>query len=97
MNVLEKSRTQAISPIDRAKKKERAIEKLEDLWGKSSKTTDNSKYLSKKLTVKLETNGPEKRKILLKMECGKSEIDSNNYHLLSDLLKGFFTSNSHSE
>ena len=97
MNVLEKSRTQTLNPIDRANKKERAIERLEDLWGKGSKTAENSKYLSKKLTVKLKTNGSEKRKILLKLECGKSKINSNNYHLLSDLLKEFFTSNSESE
>ncbi|GAG99498.1 unnamed protein product [marine sediment metagenome] len=97
MNGMEKSRTQTVNPIDRANKKERAIERLEDLWGKSSKTAENSKYLSKKLTVKLETNGPEKRKILLKMECGKSKINSNNYHLLSDLLKEFFNSDSQSE
>ena len=97
MNVLEKSRTQTVNPIDRAKKKERAIERLEDLWGKNSKSAENSKYLSKKLTVKLETNGAEKRKILLKLECGKSKINSNNYQLLSDLLKEFFTSNSHSD
>jgi len=89
---MEKSRTQTVNPIDRANKKERAIEGLEDLWGKSSKTAENSKYLSKKLTVKLESNGPEKRKILLKMECGKSKINSNNYHLLSNLLKEFFSS-----
>ena len=97
MNVLEKTRTQTVNPIDRANKKERAIEQLEDLWGKSSKTAENSKCLSKKLTVKLETNGPEKRKILLKLECGKSKINSNNYHLLSDLLKEFFNSDSHSD
>jgi len=97
VNVLEKSRTQTINPIDRARKKERAIEKLEDLWGKNSKTAENYKYHSKKLTVKLETNGPEKRKILLKLECGKSKINSNNYHLLSDLLKEFFNSDSHSD
>lgn len=94
---MEKSRTQTVNPIDRANKKERAIERLEDLWGKGSKTAENSKYLSKKLTVKLETNGPEKRKILLKMECGKSKINSNNYHLLSDLLKEFFNSDSQSD
>jgi len=91
---MEKSRTQTVNPIDRANKKERAIERLEDLWGKSSKTAENSKYLSKKLTIKLETNGPEKRKILLKMECGKSKINSNNYHILSNLLSEFFTSDS---
>jgi len=97
VNVLEKSQKHTVNPIDRAIKKERAIERLEDLWGKSSKTAENSKYLSKKLTVKLETNGPEKRKIFLKLECGSSKINSNNYHLLSDLLKEFFTSNPHSD
>jgi hypothetical protein len=94
---MEKSRTQTVNPIDRANKKERAIERLEDIWGKSSKTAENSKYISKKLTVKLETNGPEKRKILLKMECGKSKINSNNYHLLSNLLKEFFSSDAQPE
>jgi hypothetical protein len=94
---MEKSRTQTVNPTDRANKKERAIERLEDLWGKSSKTAENSKYISKKLTVKLETNGPEKRKILLKMECGKSKINSNNYHLLSNLLKEFFSSDAQPE
>ena len=94
---MEKSRTQTVNPIDRANKKERAIERLEDLWGKDSKIAENSKYLSKKLTVKLETNGPEKRKILLKMECGKSKINSNNYHLLSNLLKEFFSSDSQTD
>ena len=93
----EKSRIQTVNPIDRANKKERAIERLEDLWGKNSKTAENSKYLSKKLTIKLETNGPEKRKILLKMECGKSKINSNNYHLLSNLLKEFFSSDSQTD
>ena len=97
MNVLEKNRTQTVNPIDRANKKERAIERLEDLWGKNSKTANGSNGLSKKLTVKLETNGPEKRKILLKLECSKSKINSNNYQLLSDLLKEFFTSNSQAE
>ena len=94
---MEKSRIQTVNPIDRANKKERAIERLEDLWGKNSKTAENSKYLSKKLTIKLETNGPEKRKILLKMECGKSKINSNNYHLLSNLLKEFFSSDAQPE
>jgi len=94
---MEKSRIQTVNPIDRANKKERAIERLEDLWGKNSKTAENSKYLSKKLTIKLETNGPEKRKILLKMECGKSKINSNNYHLLSNLLKEFFSSDSQTD
>ncbi|MBY9019877.1 MAG: hypothetical protein KGD67_02385 [Candidatus Lokiarchaeota archaeon] len=94
---MEKSRTQTVNPIDHANKKERAIERLEDLWGKNSNTDGNSKYLTKKLKVKLETSGSEKRKIFLKLECGKSKINSNNYDLLSELLKEFFASNSHTD
>ena len=94
---MEKSQTQTVSTIDRAKKKERAIERLEDLWGRNSKTAENSKYHSKKLTIKLKTNGADRRKILLKLESGKSKINSNNYHLLSDLLKEFFNSDAHTD
>jgi len=94
---MEKSRVQTTSNNKRSDKKERAIEQLESLWGKRSTQEENSRHLSKKLVVKLETNGAEKRKILLKLECGKSSINSNNYNLLSDLLKEFFSSNSQSE
>ena len=91
---MEKSQVQAISTNKRVDKKERAIEHLDNLWGGNSTKKGNSKHISKKLVVKIETNGAEKRKILLKLECGKSSINSNNYHLLSDLLKEFFSSNS---
>jgi len=94
---MEKSQIQTTSISKRDDKKERAIEHLEGLWGRRSIQEGNSKPLSKKLVVKLETNGAVKRKILLKLECGKSSINSNNYHLLSDLLKEFFNSNSQSE
>ena len=94
---MEKSQIQTTSITKRSDKKERAIEHLEGLWGRNSTQERNSRPLSKKLVVKLETNGAEKRKILLKLECGKSSINSNNYHLLSDLLKEFFNSNSQSE
>jgi len=94
---MEKSQIQTTSISKRDDKKERAIEHLEGLWGRRSTQEGNSKPLSKKLVVKLETNGAVKRKILLKLECGKSSINSNNYHLLSDLLKEFFNSNSQSE
>ena len=91
---MEKSQSQTASNVKRTDKKERAMEQIEGLWGRRSAQEGNSKHISKKLVVKLETNGAEKRKILLKLECGKSSINSNNYHLLSDLLKEFFSSNS---
>jgi hypothetical protein len=94
---MEKTQIHTISTNKRVDKKERAIEHLDSLWGRNSTKEGNSKHISKKLVVKLETNGAEKRKILLKLECGKSSINSNNYHLLSDLLKEFFSSDSHSE
>ncbi len=94
---MEKPQVQTVRNNKRADKKEHAMEHLESLWGKDTTKEGNSKHISKKLVVKLETNGAEKRKILLKLECGKSSINSNNYHLLSDLLKEFFSSNSQSE
>ena len=94
---MEKPQVQTARTSKRVDKKEHAMEHLESLWGKDSTKEGNSKHISKKLVVKLETNGAEKRKILLKLECGKSSINSNNYHLLSDLLKEFFSSNSQSE
>jgi len=94
---MEKSQTQTASVIKRTDKKERAMEHIESLWGKQATQEENSNRLSKKLVVKLETKGAEKRKILLKLECGKASINSNNYHLLSDLIKEFFNSNSQSE
>jgi len=94
---MEKSQTQTASMVKRTAKKERAMEQIEGLWGRKPTIEGNSKHLSKKLVVKLETNGAEKRKILLKLECGKASINSNDYHLLSDLLKEFFNSNSQSE
>jgi hypothetical protein len=94
---MEKSQIQTTSINKRTDKKERAIEQLEGLWGRRTTQEGNSKHLSKKLVVKLETNGAEKRKILLKLECGKASINSNNYQLLSDLLKEFFNSNSQAE
>ncbi|MFX0041616.1 MAG: hypothetical protein ACFE8L_01775 [Candidatus Hodarchaeota archaeon] len=67
-------------------------EKLESLWEKSSDIR-NSKDQKKKLVLKLETHGVENRKIQLKLESSNSQVNSNNYNLLSELLKGFFNSN----
>ena len=64
-------------------------EKIDSLWGKSD-SVKKTKPESKKLKVKLETNGPEKRKLLLKLESGTSKIHGDNYALISELLKDFF-------
>ena len=67
-------------------------EKIESLWEKSSDIR-TVKCQKKKLILKLETSGIEKRKILIKLESGNSKVNSSNYNLLSELLKGFFNSN----
>ena len=70
--------------------KEKVGGKIESLWGDNSINDKRSKYESKKLMIKLEANGKEKRKIMLKMECGSPNVHSNNYSLISELLKEFF-------
>jgi len=73
-------------------KKEVLSEKIDNLWEKTSDVR-NLKYQKKKLVLKLETSGVEKRKILLKLESDNSKVNSSNYNLLYELLKGFFNSN----
>ncbi|MFX1410893.1 MAG: hypothetical protein ACFFA6_11095 [Promethearchaeota archaeon] len=73
-------------------KKDILSKKIDDLWEKSSDSR-NLKYQKKRLFLKFETNGVEKRKILLKLESGNSNVQSSNYNLLSELLKEFFNSN----
>ena len=63
---------------------------VESLKIPNSISENNSKNESKKLMIKLETNGKEKRKILLKLESGSSAVHSSNYNLISELLKEFF-------
>ena len=70
--------------------KEKVGKKIDSLWNDNILNNKSSKYETKKLMVKLETNGIEKQKILLKMECGSPRVNSNNYSLISDLLKDFF-------
>ncbi len=76
--------------------KEVLSEKIDNLWEKTSDVR-NLKYQKKRLLLKLEINGIEKRKILLKLESGSSKVHSSNYNLLSELLKEFFNSNGKSE
>ncbi|MFW9822961.1 MAG: hypothetical protein ACFFE4_08510 [Candidatus Thorarchaeota archaeon] len=70
--------------------KEKMVKKIEDLWGNGIENRKNSKYETKKLFVKLETSGKERRKISLKLESNSSIVHSSNYNLLSELLREFF-------
>ena len=74
---------------DSMHKKTSIGEKLDNSW-RNPKPMDKKMLESKKLVVKLETNGKEKRKILLKLESGSSKVHSGNFNLISELLKGFF-------
>ena len=71
------------------------VYKIEDLWSNNNSNGKNSKYETKKLVVKLETSGKERRKISLKLESSSSNIHSNNYNLLSELLREFFKLEKH--
>ncbi|MHA2180445.1 MAG: hypothetical protein ACXAAH_03370 [Promethearchaeota archaeon] len=70
--------------------KEKMVDKIENLWGNGNSNGKKSKFENKKLFVKLETSGTERRKISLKLESSSSNIHSSNYNLLSDLLREFF-------
>ena len=70
--------------------KEKMVDKIENLWSNGNSNGKKSKFENKKLLVKLETSGKERRKISLKLESSSSNIHSSNYNLLSDLLREFF-------
>jgi len=78
-------------------KKQEIADKIDSLWGERQSKDRNTKYKSKKLTIKLESKGKEKRKILLKMESGTPKVHSSNYNLISQLLKEFFNGNNNFE
>ncbi|MFX1569405.1 MAG: hypothetical protein ACFFCV_13670 [Promethearchaeota archaeon] len=82
--------------VESIRNKEKVGHKIESLWGENSHYDKNSSYESKKLMIKLETNGKEKRKITLKMESGSPNAHSNNYSLIFDLLKEFFNGTNNS-
>lgn len=83
-----------ISPISN---KDKVANKIESLWTEKSSHHKNSNNENKKLVIKLETTGKESRKILLKMESTSSNTQSNNFYLISELLKEFFNGNSNFE
>lgn len=93
--ILEKPSILRESKLRPKRNKEKMVDKIENLWGNGNSNGKNSKFETKKLSVKLETSGKEKRKILLKLESSSSNIHSSNYNLLSELLKEFFKVETH--
>jgi len=83
-----------ISPISN---KDKVANKIESLWNENLSPHKNYKNENKKLVIKIETTGKERRKLLLKMESASSKTQSNNYYLISELLKEFFNGNSNFE
>ena len=92
---LEKASLLSESKFKHNRNKEKMVDKIENLWGNGNSNGKNSKFETKKLSVKLETSGKEKRKIYLKLESSSSNIHSSNYNLLSELLKEFFKVETH--
>ena len=76
------------------KNKEKVGDKIDSIWNDKSSFHKNSKYETKKLIIKLETSGMEKRKISLKLESGSHKVTSSNYTLISELIKEFFNGSS---
>jgi len=93
---MEKFKLSNSPKIESIRNREKVGQKIESLWGEKSHDDKNSKYESKKLMIKLETNGKEKRKFTLKMESGSPNAHSNNYSLIFDLLKEFFNGTNNS-
>ena len=99
MDKMEKSKTLTIekpalineSKLKLNRNKAKMGHKIEDLWGNGNSNGKKSKFETKKLYVKLETSGIERRKISLKLESNSSNVHTSNYNLLSELLKEFFT------
>jgi hypothetical protein len=87
---LEKVKISHNPKIEPINKREKVGSKIESLWTENIPSEKKVKYETKKLKIKLETSGKEKRKILLKLESGSPKVHSSNYNLISELLKEFF-------
>lgn len=90
MLILEKLKLSKDTPIESHNNKEKVGNKIDSLWSENLSTSKNLKYESKKLVIKLETTGIEKRKISLKLESESPKPTSSNYILISELIKEFF-------
>lgn len=71
--------------------KEKMVNKIESLWDNNSSSNGKLKHDTKKLSIKLETSGRERRKISLKLESNNASVTISNYTLISELLKEFFS------
>ncbi|MFX0003611.1 MAG: hypothetical protein ACFE9C_08695 [Candidatus Hodarchaeota archaeon] len=87
---MEKVKLTQNSKIENISNIQKIGEKIDNLWSEKSSSSKNSKYETKKLIIKFETNGIEKRKIFLKLESGSPKASSSDYTLISELLKDFF-------
>ncbi len=87
---MEKLKLSKDSPIESVNNKEKVGNKIDSLWNENTSLSKNLKYESKKLVIKLETSGIEKRKISLKLESESPKVTSSNYILISELIKEFF-------
>lgn len=90
MLILEKLKLSKDSQIESLNKKEKVGNKINSLWAENSSKSKTLKYENKKLVIKLETTGMEKRKISLKLESQSPKATSSNYILISELIKDFF-------
>jgi hypothetical protein len=95
--ILEKLNLSKDSQIETFNKKEKVGNKIDSLWSENSSASKKLKYENKKLVIKLETNGIEKRKISLKLESESPKTTSSNYILISELIKEFFNGSSQLE
>jgi hypothetical protein len=75
--------------LEPVNKKSNIVDKIDISW-RPPNPIAKSKPDNKKLVVKLMTNGKERRKILLKLESGSSDVHNGNFSLISELLKEFF-------
>jgi hypothetical protein len=94
---LEKLKIFQTPKVDSFDNKQKIGSKIDSLWEENSLNQKKNRYNSKKLKIKLETNGIERSKLSLKLETNSPKVRSNNYNLLSELLKEFFNGKSDSK
>jgi len=95
--MMEKTEVLNTSKMENIKNKEKVADKIDSLWGETSLSHRKPKFESKKVVIKLESNGLEKRKFILKMESESPNSHSSDYSLISELLREFFNSSSNLE
>ena len=83
-----------IGPISR---KEKVANKIASLWDENSRPNKSLNTENKKLVIKLDTSGEERRKMVIKLESTSSKTHNNSYYLISELLKEFFNGKSNFE